>query len=166
MPIAILRWHLTSIIFYSSSSVAYPQLSTMIHQFINSSIVSEYNRNRRLEEEFFFEIIVSKDFRRHITDSLERAWGQASCVCWRCSKGALCVWVCLSQLSSTESYNPRSSISGSWANQKFESGVNAKLFGKPETTAFRRLSELGYFGVGNNLRFLLYSLTIHQFIVV
>ena len=89
-----------------------------------SPFVSEYNRNRRLDAQFFFEIIVSKDFRRHT----------------------------------------KSSISGFRAahdsNQNFESGVNAKLFGKPETTAFRRYAQLGYFGVGNDLRFLLYSLTI------
>ena len=55
-----------------------------------------------------------------------------------------------------------SSISGFRAAHEpkdFESGVNAKLVGKPETTAFRRYAQLGYFGVGNYLRFLLYSLT-------
>ena len=62
----------------------------------------------------------------------------------------------------------KSSISGFRAahdsNQNFESGVDAKLFGKPETTAFRRYAQLGYFGVGNDLRFLLYSLTfVHKF---
>ena len=46
------------------------------------------------------------------------------------------------------------------SNQNFESGVNAKLFGKPETTAFHRLSELGYFGVGTLFDF--YSLTNGQ----
>ena len=35
-----------------------------------SSNVSEYNKNRRLEAQFVFEIILSKDFRRHTKSSI------------------------------------------------------------------------------------------------